>query len=229
MLRKINFVLLILKQKHQTADWGMTNVCIQGRSSTQTPTSSCKWHTLIEAIVSLLKHKAVIVFLKVKKVGWTTKCWSCGVPSLENSVPEPCDVFWVWEAVLWEKSCQPGLVRLSLDIEVVWAGFSQGTRDRIFLVFLSWTENPYENTIIFFVNKEVLTVREILQGVLLPCGGCLAASRFLSKSGFILVIQSICSNRGNVNWVYMLRRNWICAHLLSLFSVPSVIKGIDWK
>lgn len=103
MLRKINFVLLILKQKRQTADWGMTNVCIQGRSSTQTPTSSCKWHTLIEAIVSLLKHKAVIVFLKEKKVGWTTKCWSCGVPSLESSVPEPCGVFQVWEAVLWEK------------------------------------------------------------------------------------------------------------------------------
>lgn len=67
------------------------------------------------------------------------------------------------------------------------------------VVSLWRTENLYENTIIFFVNKEVLAVREILQGALLPCGGCLAASRFLSKSGFILVIQSICLNRSNVN------------------------------
>lgn len=135
---------------------------------------------------------------------------------------EPCDVLWGLEAVLWEKWCQPGVVRLSHDIQVVWAGFTQGTRDRMSLVSLLWTENPYENSIIFSVNKEVLAMREILQGVLLPCGGCLAASRFLSKSGFILVIQSICSNRGNVNWGCMLRRNWICAHLFSLFFLCQV-------
>lgn len=131
-----------------------------------------------------------------------------------------------------KKLYQRSSVIFSHDIKVVWAVFTQWTCNRISLVFLLWTENPYENTIVFFVDKEMLAGREVSYPVLLSCVGCLSASRFLSKSGFILVIWSIFLNRSWVNWTCMLRRNWICAHLLSFFFfvyVLSMIKGNGWN
>ena len=96
-------------------------------------------------------------------------------------------------------------------------------------VSLLWTENSYENTIVFFIDKEMLAVREVSQAVLLPCVGCLTASRFLSKSRLILVIWSICLSRGWELSVYAEEKLNLCTLALFFSYVSSMIKGNGWN
>lgn len=51
-----------------------------------------------------------------------------------------------------KKVRQPSSVTFSSDIKVAWAGFTIVNSESV--VSLLWTENPYENTIVFFTDKK---------------------------------------------------------------------------
>lgn len=118
-----------------------------GRTGTPTPTSSCEWHVVIETALSVLNLKT----LCPPEINTTYIHAQPGLVTGQQNW-ESCSVSQLQQSALWKKWCHPcSLFGLSIT-EVIWAGFTQWTRNTISPVFTSWA-NTYKNTPAFFTDR----------------------------------------------------------------------------